>query len=54
VHGDILDFVLDEGMFLMEELFPGVDDALIYIGVTEKGWATIDLEVEGVQGHSRQ
>lgn len=51
-RGEKLGFVLDEGMFVMEDLFPGVDDPVIYIGVSEKGWATVDLHVEGEQGHS--
>lgn len=50
--GEKIDFLLDEGMFVMKDIFPGVTDPLIYIGVAEKGWATVELEVEGVQGHS--
>ncbi len=39
-------------MFVMEDLFPGVDDPVIYVGVAEKGWANVQLSVEGEQQHS--
>ncbi|XP_023342401.1 N-fatty-acyl-amino acid synthase/hydrolase PM20D1.1, partial [Eurytemora carolleeae] len=47
-----LDFILDEGMYVTQGLVPGVDSPVIYIGVVEKGSATIELSVDGVQGHS--
>jgi len=47
-----LDFLLDEGMFVMEGVVPGVEDPVIYIGVVEKGWATVRLTVTGEQSHS--
>ena len=47
-----LDFILDEGTFVVKGMFPGVDDPLIVISVAEKGWATIDLKIEGEQTHS--
>eukprot|EP00095_Tigriopus_kingsejongensis_P007342 snap_masked-scaffold589_size129586-processed-gene-0.12 protein:Tk07342 transcript:snap_masked-scaffold589_size129586-processed-gene-0.12-mRNA-1 annotation:"carboxypeptidase pm20d1" len=51
-RGEELDFLLDEGMFVLQDVFPGVSDPLIYIGVAEKGWALVDLDVEGQQTHS--
>ena len=43
---------LDEGMFVMKGVFPGVEDPVAYVGVVEKGWANVEVSVEGVQGHS--
>ncbi len=51
-RGENLAFILDEGMFVMEEVVPGVSDALIYVGVGEKGQANVRLEARGPQGHS--
>jgi len=51
-NNEKLDFLLDEGMFVMKDLFPGVDDPVIYIGVVEKGWTTLELTVNGDQSHS--
>ena len=39
LNDENLDFLLDEGMFLVEDIIPGVSDPLIYIGVAEKGQA---------------
>jgi len=47
-----LDFLLDEGMFVMKDVVPGVVDPVIYIGVVEKGWTTLELTVVGDQSHS--
>jgi len=47
-----LDFILDEGMFVNKGVIPGVEDPVIYIGVVEKGWTTLELSVSGAQGHS--
>ena len=32
-----LDFILDEGLFVMKNVVPGVDQEVINIGVAEKG-----------------
>ena len=47
-----LDFLLDEGMFVMKDVVPGVTDPVVYIGVVEKGWTTLELTVNGEQSHS--
>ncbi len=51
-HQEKLSFILDEGMFVMHDVFPGVSDPVAYIGVVEKGWAEVNLTVHGTQGHS--
>jgi len=51
-NNEKLDFLLDEGMFVMQDVVPGVDDPVIYIGVVEKGWTTLELTVNGDQSHS--
>jgi len=50
--GEKLDFLLDEGMFVMQGVVPGVEDPVVYIGVVEKGWTTVNLTVTGQQSHS--
>jgi len=47
-----IDFILDEGMFVMKGVLPGQEDPVIYIGVVEKGYALVTLEVDGKQHHS--
>ncbi len=49
-HDEKLSFILDEGMFVMKNVFPGVEDPVAYVGVVEKGWANVELSVNGVQG----
>ncbi|TRY64118.1 hypothetical protein TCAL_00447 [Tigriopus californicus] len=51
-NGEELDFLLDEGMFVVADIIPGINVPLIYIGVAEKGWAVVDLDAEGDQVHS--
>ena len=51
-NNEELDFLLDEGMTVMQGVVPGVADPVIYIGVVEKGWAMLELTVEGEQKHS--
>lgn len=34
---EVLSFILDEGMFVMKGIFPGVDRPVAYVGVVEKG-----------------
>ena len=51
-HQEKLDFLLDEGMTVMEGVIPGMEDPVVYIGVVEKGWTMLNLRVEGEQKHS--
>lgn len=47
-----LDFVLDEGFPVSDELIPGTNRPIAMVGVSEKGTATIELSVSGAPGHS--
>jgi len=51
-RGEKLDYILDEGLFVMKGIVPGTDQAVINIGVVEKGYATLEIEVAGEQQHS--
>ena len=51
-NDETLDFVLDEGLFLMEEKFPGVENEVALIGVVEKGYVNVNITTTGPQGHS--
>ena len=51
-NNEQLDFLLDEGMTVLEGVIPGMEDPVIYIGVVEKGWTMLELRVEGEQKHS--
>ena len=44
--------ILDEGMALVDEVFEGVDAEVALIGVSERGYATIELLAEAEGGHS--
>ncbi|KAE8753246.1 hypothetical protein FOCC_FOCC000168 [Frankliniella occidentalis] len=47
-----LDFVLDEGFPVSDELIPGTSRPVAMVGVSEKGTATVELSVTGTPGHS--
>ena len=47
-----LDFVLDEGLLVMEKAIPGLDPAAALIGIAEKGYVTLLLEASATPGHS--
>ncbi len=51
-RGVALAAVLDEGAAVMEGLLPGVNLPVALIGVAEKGYASLELCVEGRPGHS--
>jgi carboxypeptidase PM20D1 len=44
------EYVLDEGLLIMEDAFPGLDKPLALIGVAEKGYLTLRLSVSLPQG----
>lgn len=47
-----LDFVLDEGMTITENLIPGIYAPVAMVGVAEKGYLSVELSVDGKGGHS--
>jgi carboxypeptidase PM20D1 len=47
-----LAFVLDEGLLVMERAIPGLDKPAALIGIAEKGYVTLVLEVSATPGHS--
>ncbi|CAL4076143.1 unnamed protein product, partial [Meganyctiphanes norvegica] len=51
-RGVSLEFLIDEGMVVLEDIMPGMDVPVACIGVSEKGWMTIKVETSGVGGHS--
>ncbi len=47
-----MEFVLDEGAFILNGLMPGVNKPVAYIGVEEKGYVNLELRVKHTGGHS--
>ena len=47
-----LDFVIDEGLFISQGLFPGLDKPLAIVGIAQKGYLSATLTASGVAGHS--
>ncbi len=53
-RGVRLDFVLDEGLLVLDGVVPGLDRPAALIGVAEKGYVTLLLESTAQPGHSSQ
>ncbi|MFP4228966.1 MAG: M20 family peptidase [Salinivenus sp.] len=51
-RGESLDFLVDEGMPVAEEILQGIESPLAMIGVAEKGSLTLKLEVVREGGHA--
>lgn len=51
-RGVRLSVVLDEGPGILQEALPGLEVPAAVVGVAEKGYAAIELRVEGRPGHS--
>ena len=51
-RGVRLDFVLDEGLLVLEGLMPGIAKPTALIGVAEKGYMSVVLKVSATPGHS--
>ena len=45
-------FVLDEGMAITQDMMPGLEGEVAMIGVAEKGFLSLELEVHMAGGHS--
>uniref|UniRef100_UPI004048BA93 M20 family peptidase n=1 Tax=Roseivirga sp. TaxID=1964215 RepID=UPI004048BA93 len=53
-HGVEAAYILDEGYAITQQLIPGVEDDVAFIGIAEKGSTTIELTVDMDGGHSSQ
>ena len=51
-RGVELEFVLDEGGGISEGAFPGIEKSVATIGISEKGYLSLELAVEVSGGHS--
>jgi carboxypeptidase PM20D1 len=51
-RGVRLDYVLDEGLLVTEGMLIGLDRPAALIGIAEKGYLTLKLELDAVPGHS--
>jgi carboxypeptidase PM20D1 len=51
-QGIKLEYVLDEGLFVLQGLMPGITQPVAYVGVAEKGYANVKLSVAATGGHS--
>lgn len=47
-----LDFVLDEGLLITDGLMPGVKQPVALIGIAEKGYLSVVMQVPATPGHS--
>lgn len=47
-----LEYVLDEGMVIVEDMLDGVEPPIALIGLSEKGFASVQLTAHGEGGHS--
>lgn len=51
-EGVRFEFVLDEGLCVVDGMVPGVDAPVALVGVAEKGYLTLQLTVKDAGGHS--
>ncbi len=51
-RGIKLDFVLDEGLLITDGIMKGIDKPIALIGVAEKGYVTLTLNLAATPGHS--
>lgn len=51
-RGVKLHLVLDEGMLITHGMLPGLDQAAALIGVAEKGYMSVQIQVKAEPGHS--
>ncbi len=45
-------FAFDEGGAVITDMLPGIDKPVALVGVAEKGYATVELSLQGEGGHS--
>jgi carboxypeptidase PM20D1 len=53
-QGITAEYVLDEGYAITQQLIPGIETDVAFIGIAEKGSTTIELTVDMDGGHSSQ
>jgi len=51
-RGVTFEYVLDEGLFIVDGIVPGMARPVAVIGTAEKGWLTLELRAEGPGGHA--
>ena len=51
-RGVQLDFVIDEGLLILDGILPGLSKPAALIGVAEKGYMSVALSVSATPGHS--
>lgn len=51
-RGVQLEFVLDEGLLILDGILPGLSKPVALIGVAEKGYMSVALSVSATPGHS--
>jgi len=51
-RGVELEFVLDEGGIIADGVFPGLEPSVAMVGITEKGYLSLELSVQVEGGHS--
>lgn len=51
-RGVQLDFVIDEGLLVLDGVMPGLKQPAALIGVAEKGYLSVQLQVTATPGHS--
>ena len=47
-----LDWMLDEGSFVLDKVIPGLDQPVASINLSEKGYVTLELVAKSAGGHS--
>lgn len=51
-NGVELEYTIDEGSVIVQGVIPGIKAPIALIGISEKGYVTLELSVEGQAGHS--
>ena len=51
-RGAQLDFVIDEGLLVLDGVMPGLKQPAALIGIAEKGYVSVQLTVSATPGHS--
>ena len=52
LENELLEYVLDEGQFVIEDFLIEIERPLALIAITEKGYLTIKFSINSTGGHS--